>query len=120
MCLMMPTTSISMTNSAGMPTTEEATVTEAAGTAETRIIDKKQLQPPPATVDDAENDNDQVKVYSKEEDEDENQETKPYEGHSSRDLLSDDKSTLINESEQSKDARHHDLAFASKPTSEIF
>ena len=36
-------------------------------------------------------------------------ETKAFEGGQARDPLLDDKSTLLTESEQSKDARRHDL-----------
>ena len=58
-------------------------------------------------VDDTESATDEVKVYG-EEDGDE-RETKAFEGGQARDPLLDDKSTLLTESEQSKDARRHDL-----------
>jgi len=61
----------------------------------------------PNNVDDAESATDEVKVYG-EEDGDE-RETKAFEGGQARDPLLDDKSTLLTESEQSKDARRHDL-----------
>ena len=61
----------------------------------------------PNNVDDAESATDEVKVYG-EEDGDE-RETKAFEGGQARDPLLDDKSTLLTESEQSKDARLHDL-----------
>lgn len=65
---------------------------------------------PPVSVDDTEEASDEVKVYNDEEDEDE-QGSKAFEGQP-RVVLSDDKSGLINESEQSKDTRQHDHAFA--------
>ena len=103
MCLkIMPTTTTNCTAGGSMP---ESAASEAA--AESRLIKE-----PPVDCD-GETDAalaDEVKVYSNEEDPDDREETKTFE--SRRDLLSDDKSTLINESEQSKDARQTDLAFS--------
>ena len=60
-------------------------------------------------VDDAESATDEVKVYGAEDELEDERETKAFEGGQARDPLLDDKSTLLTESEQSKDARRHDL-----------
>ena len=60
-------------------------------------------------VDDAESATGEVKVYDEEDEREDERETKAFEGGQARDPLLDDKSTLLTESEQSKDARRHDL-----------
>ena len=60
-------------------------------------------------VDDADSATDEVKVYGQEDEPEDERETKAFERGQARDPLLDDKSTLLTESEQSKDARRHDL-----------
>ncbi len=109
-----------------MPTTTSTSVSQAmdqtgsaqdpGSNSDPKEISSKNLNPPVNSGSNAEqqpeNDednasSDEVKVYTNEEDEE--REAKPFE---SQNLLSDDKSGLINESEQSKDTRRHDHAFA--------
>jgi hypothetical protein len=67
-----------------------------------------------AAADDGDSASDEVKVYVEEGEGVEPSEAKANEGQQ-RDFLSDDKSNLITESEQSKDARRNDLAFSKQP-----
>lgn len=103
MCLKMPSNSME-TSSSSMSGGEEPLRGHSAE-------EKEQPSSSASAVDDGESASDEVKVYVEEGGDE--REAKAYEGQS-RDPLSDDKSTLITESELSKDARRHDLAFASK------
>lgn len=90
-----------------METTED---NAAAGPSNSSNRSSLEDKDPPVSVDDTEEASDEVKVYeNEEEDEDE---PKTNSQQSSGVVLSDDKSGLINESEQSKDTRQHDHAFA--------
>lgn len=104
MCLKMPSTTSAPTM---METTED---NAAAGPSNSSNRSSLEDKDPPVSVDDTEEASDEVKVYeNEEEDEDE---PKTNSQQSSGVVLSDDKSGLINESEQSKDTRQHDHAFA--------
>ena len=107
-----------------MPTTT-ASVKDTMETNETprgslEGLDTNSKDPPVSVTDDDIEPASEVKVYSNEDDQEEElQESKhgAFEAGFRRDKIEDDKSGLINESEQSKDARHGDqLAFASKST----
>jgi len=103
-----------------MPTTT-ASVKDTMETNETprgslEGLDTNSKDPPVSVTDDDIDTAPEVKVYSNEDDQEEElQESKhgAFEPGLRRDKIEDDKSGLINESEQSKDARHGDqLAFA--------
>ena len=98
---MMPASTPSNNMETGEPRPTEAVKESAAAAAATASSSSI------PNVDDTESATDEVKVYG-EEDGDE-RETKAFEGGQARDPLLDDKSTLLTESEQSKDARRHDL-----------
>ena len=106
---MMPASTPSTNMETGEPrqTTEAAVKESATAVAVASATTATSSSSIPNNVDDAESATDEVKVYG-EEDGDE-RETKAFEGGQARDPLLDDKSTLLTESEQSKDARRHDL-----------
>ena len=106
---MMPasTPSTNMETGETRQTTEAAVKESATAVAVASATTATSSSSIPNNVDDAESATDEVKVYG-EEDGDE-RETKAFEGGQARDPLLDDKSTLLTESEQSKDARRHDL-----------
>ena len=107
MCLKMPTTTASVKDT--METNETP-----RGSLEG--LDTNSKDPPVSVTDDDIDTAPEVKVYSNEDDQEEElQESKhgAFEPGLRRDKIEDDKSCLINDSEQSKDARHGDhLAFA--------
>ena len=106
---MMPASTPSTNMETGEPrqTTEAAVKESATAVTVASATTATSSSSIPNNVDDAESATDEVKVYG-EEDGDE-RETKAFEGGQARDPLLDDKSTLLTESEQSKDARRHDL-----------